>query len=250
MTALIDGDYLLYIVPHKMKGLSDSLSDFTKEIDNNFQWICDQCQTDHFLLFLTEGSFRHRIARSKQYKGNRVSRKPMFFHDLKLYLYDTYFAISVEDLEADDLVIMYHKRLKDEGTPNVIVSPDKDLYQVPGQFYNPQKDHHKMIEKKEAAWNFWYSMLCGDSSDNIPGVKGVGDKTARKILDQEDDATSVASYRRAVHDTYISKMGMKEGVNAFAENFNLLFILRSSNQYQCEVEPMPVTTDTEEEVEL
>lgn len=242
-TALIDADYLCYVIPHQLKSISENFPDYRQQVDRNIEFIIDQTGASHYLVFLTEGkSFRRRVAQIKTYKGTRDSRKPLFYAELKNYMYDHHQAINVPDLEADDLVIMYHKRLKQENHPNVIVSPDKDLRQVPAVFYNPQKDEFEKLTALQASYNFWFSMLVGDATDNIQGLYGTGKKTAAQLLDGAE-----VSYRQVVLDKYTAKMGVKEGINAFTENFNLLYILRTSSEYSCEAEPILFTKNAEKE---
>lgn len=98
--------------------------------------------------------------------------------------------IYVQDCEADD-VIGYLTRIKFAGENIVIASSDRDMYQLLNQnvrIYNLHKkifvnceDVHK--EFRVSAKNFALAKtLCGDPSDNIPGVKGLGYKTVSKIL--------------------------------------------------------------------
>jgi 5'-3' exonuclease len=238
MTSIIDGDYLLHVIPHKMDGVSNNFDDFKREIDKHLEYIMQETQATHYLIFLSEGkNFRHRVAQTKTYKGTRRSRKPFMFADLKNYLIDDYQAIIVNDMEADDMVLIYHKLLEhDNPGDNIIVTPDKDLYQVPGKFYNPQKDVFKDLFAEEARYNFWYSMLVGDSTDNIPGAYNIGKKKAASILDRTDSE----NYRGVVLDIYIQQHGIKKGINQFAECFNLLYILRDAEEFECECQPIPL----------
>jgi len=65
---------------------------------------------------------------------------------------------------------------------SIIVSIDKDLNQVCGYHYNSTKDKVYYISEAEGIRWFYEQLLQGDSADNIPGLPGIGPKTATKML--------------------------------------------------------------------
>lgn len=106
-------------------------------------------------------------------------------------------ALRVDGFEADDLVATLALRAREAGRDCVIVSGDKDLLQLVGggcRALRPDASgaYKALIGPDEvrAEWGFGpesildYLALAGDSSDNIPGVAGVGDKTAVALLAQ------------------------------------------------------------------
>jgi DNA polymerase I len=102
--------------------------------------------------------------------------------------------------EADDLIATMAKRLCDRGFETFMVSKDKDLRQVVNdctKMYDPQTDEvwdAKRIEEKcgfgptEAVE---VQSLIGDSIDNVPGIPGVGEKTAAKLIKKYGTAEAV-----------------------------------------------------------
>jgi len=64
------------------------------------------------------------------------------------------------------------------------VSIDKDLKQVPGWYFNPDKPENGMewIDEWTGHFNFYKQLLTGDKVDNIPGIRGIGPKKAEKLL--------------------------------------------------------------------
>ena len=100
--------------------------------------------------------------------------------------------LEMEGYEADDLIATLTRRSLGHGLEVVIVSGDKDLYQLirdPRVFqWDPQRDRiftESSVEEKlgvKPSQVRDYLALLGDSSDNIPGVKGVGEKTARQLI--------------------------------------------------------------------
>jgi len=144
-------------------------------------------------------TFRH-----KMYSEYKATRKPMP-DDLSEQITPLYeildlLNISVykkDGFEADDLLGTLADKLKKENIKTYIYSSDKDLMQLVDEnvfIYSPGNSFvkHKIYDQKEvlAKWGVSpnqiidYLSLVGDTSDNVPGVKGVGSKTAVKLLDE------------------------------------------------------------------
>ena len=135
-----------------------------------------------FELYLT-GATNFRKEVNPSYKEKRKEEhKPVHLNACKQYLMDKFGAMSVDRLEADDVLAIRNKQLNELGVANVIVSVDKDLLQIPGVHYNPIKDELQSINDITARYNFWKQVLMGDVTDGIYGISGVGPKTAEKIL--------------------------------------------------------------------
>ncbi len=108
--------------------------------------------------------------------------------------------VELEGYEADDVIGTLAIKARDAGLEAVIVSGDKDLYQLVGpgiHLLNPGRGGRtgvaaEWIDETNAHEKFGvpadkvidYLALIGDSSDNIPGAKGVGPKTALKLLEE------------------------------------------------------------------
>lgn len=113
-------------------------------------------------------------------------------------------CLRKDGFEADDIIATLACRAAQEGRRCVIISGDKDLAQLVGDFVSvlkPDKSEalaHCGIEEVKEHWGVApaqmldYLSLIGDSSDNIPGVKGIGPKTAVKLL--QDYGTLDAVY--------------------------------------------------------
>jgi DNA polymerase-1 len=122
-------------------------------------------------------NFRERIATIKPYKENRKGQdKPHHFNLLRDWLLEKPYTIVSVDEEADDVI----SRAMIAG--HVGASPDKDLNNTPGSHYNFRTGELYEVSEAEARRNFYTQMLVGDTADNIPGIKGVGPKTAAKLL--------------------------------------------------------------------
>ncbi|TFG82251.1 MAG: DNA polymerase I, partial [Spirochaetales bacterium] len=105
-------------------------------------------------------------------------------------------TMAADGYEADDLIAALAERCRAENRPCYIISADKDLLQLVGgpvHALRPDRDQGFVQlgpTEVEAEWGvppgriLDYLSLTGDSSDNIPGVPGVGDKTALKLLSE------------------------------------------------------------------
>ena len=215
--ALIDGDSLIYYEMNK-----PSLEIALAGIDSRLRQMFEETKATHFAGFLTSGKcFRYNRAKTRKYKGNRKhGNKPIIFPAIKEYLRQTWNFKSVSELEADDLVSIYHT---DPFGTTVICSPDKDvLYQNRGIHYNYGKAETVVQDTKGALTFLWKQMLMGDSTDGIQGIPKVGPKTADTWLKD----VNVEEMPTFVLNKYIEKFGYAKGITNFAETFKLVYILK------------------------
>ncbi|MFA7347679.1 MAG: DNA polymerase I [Desulfurivibrionaceae bacterium] len=102
-------------------------------------------------------------------------------------------CLERQGFEADDLIASAAKKLAAQGHPVIVVSGDKDLLQLVSEtitVWDPMRDvfmNPAAVQKKynipvEHLLDFF--ALMGDSSDNVPGVAGIGPKTAEKLINQ------------------------------------------------------------------
>ncbi len=105
-------------------------------------------------------------------------------------------VVELEGFEADDIIATYAKQAAADGRPVTVVSSDKDLMQLVGngiEMFDPMKA--KEIDRDEVIAKFGVGpekvrdvlALAGDTSDNVPGVPGIGVKTAALLLDEFGD---------------------------------------------------------------
>ncbi|GBD31991.1 DNA polymerase I [bacterium HR33] len=115
--------------------------------------------------------------------------------------------IEVQGYEADDVMGTLASKASERGIPVVLVSGDKDLCQLvsdrvsilnPGRG-GPAAVEEQWIDRTNASERLGvppervvdYLALVGDASDNIPGVKGIGDKTARELISRFGDLDAI-----------------------------------------------------------
>ena len=236
---LIDADSLMYYEMDK-----PTLEDAIYGIDQRIATMLSECNTSKFVGFLTEGRcFRYEVA--DNYKGNRKGRpKPPVFYALREHLKQKYNMWGVKELEADDLVSYYSYT---DNRSTIICSPDKDvLYQCVGMHYNYGKAEFLHTSPDEALKFLWKQVLMGDSTDNIPGIPGVGVKTADNWL---KDRTK--DYEAFALKKFVEKFGMVEGVMKFHETFRLVYLLKTEEDVRREAGrsllPLQLTQLIEEE---
>ncbi len=101
--------------------------------------------------------------------------------------------LEMEGFEADDLIATYTSKALSQGINVTIVSGDKDLMQLirPGvEFYDPMKDKFFTPEDVKEKFGVYpdkvveVQALSGDSIDNVPGVPGIGPKTAAQLINE------------------------------------------------------------------
>ena len=218
--ALIDADSLLYYEMGK-----PTLEEAMESMDIRIQQILNFVGADKYVGFLTVGKcFRYNISTIRPYKYNRRggAPKPPIFYALKEYVKQKWNFYGVKELEADDLVAVYQNQLGVENT--VICSPDKDvLHQIPGNHFNYGKMEYIHTTEEDANKFLLMQILMGDSTDGIPGLPKVGPKTALKWVEESSELNMVI-------DKYTEKFGIQEGINNFAETFNLVYLLRTPEE--------------------
>jgi DNA polymerase-1 len=118
-------------------------------------------------------------------------------------------AVAVEGFEADDVIGTLALKAREAGLEAVIVSGDKDLYQLVGpgiHLLNPGRGgptgvESEWVDETNAHEKFGippeqitdYLALVGDTSDNVPGAPGIGPKTAVKLLREHGELEEILS---------------------------------------------------------
>lgn len=180
-TRMENSDYAIwserYLEPlsHALHNVNNCVDDILSELK----------PTDHRLYLSGDGNFREKVAVTREYKGNRdPSHRPTYETEIKRHIRDNFNTVVSEGEEADDLLAYSHYTMwKDDPYSSVIVTQDKDLDMIPGLHYNFVKQERYDVSEEEADRNFWYQVCTGDSTDNIPGLPGIGIAKVRKRLD-------------------------------------------------------------------
>jgi len=129
------------------------------------------------LFFSDTKNFRKKIAPS--YKGHRNRKKPCGYKRVINKLKTEFDVVIMPTLEADDAMGIYATQYPG----NVIVSPDKDMKQIPGTLYNLD-EKFTITSDSGRAWHL-IQCLSGDQTDGYSGVPGIGVKRAQTLFDKE-----------------------------------------------------------------
>ncbi|TCJ41353.1 DNA polymerase I [Parafrankia sp. BMG5.11] len=163
----------------------------------------------HLAVILDKGSTSFRNALYDQYKANRppppddlVPQFPLIRDATRAFSLP---CIEEDDLEADDLIASYAREATRRGWDVTIVSSDKDLMQLVGKcaegggcidmldtMKNQRIDIPEVVEKFGVPPELVGDVLAlmGDSVDNIPGIFGIGPKTASKLIQDHGSLTA------------------------------------------------------------
>jgi len=237
-TAVIDGDYILYIACNPNKVMENGEP---KRVDNKFVYqdkteeqaintfesymndLLHLCRADSYILCLScKRNFRYDIDPS--YKSNRGgTEKPLWFKEVRDYMIEQWGAVEIEGIEADDTVTIIKNTLEN----TFIVAVDKDILNcIPGTHFDARKGQAQFVTVTETQANFAFakSLLTGDTIDGIPNVKrGYGPKTAEKELLASTDTT----LEETALKIFIREFGEEQGKLKFDIQKKLLKILDS-----------------------
>ena len=174
-------------------------------------------------------NIRSRLALYPQYKGNRKPAPPDFYEQIPL-LYDLLASLGwplyeADDYEADDLMGAFAKQAGEKGVESYLVTSDLDVLQLVNDhthIYTLKKGLSNIElfnvasfeEKYGVSAHQWVDVkaLKGDSSDNIPGVAGVGEKTALELIKQYKTLDGVYEnielIKKSLHDKLVKDKDM------------------------------------------
>jgi DNA polymerase-1 len=181
--------------------------------------LLEKTQATEYKAFLSgKGNFRKTIY--PEYKAQRSSVKPIHLQDLREFACSNLGAeVTEDDLEADDYLGIF------QTDNTVIVSLDKDLLQIPGKHYRWGISTSKWVKEEEYITQtelegsrlLYEQCLKGDTSDNVKGVKGIGEKGAKKLLAE-------CKTEQEMKDVCLQQYSTEE---EFLMNAQCLYILRS-----------------------
>ncbi|MCI0999508.1 DNA polymerase I [Ochrobactrum soli] len=233
---LVDGSGYIFRAYHALPPLtrkSDGLPVGAVSGFCNMLWklLKDARNTDvgvvptHFAVIFDYSSKTFRNALYPEYKANRTAPPEDLVPQFGLIRQATRAfnlpCIEKEGFEADDLIATYARLAEQAGGDVTIVSSDKDLMQLvtPGvSMYDSMKDKQISIPEVIEKWGvppekmIDLQSLTGDSTDNVPGIPGIGPKTAAQLLEEFGDLDTLLA--RA---SEIKQNKRRENILAFAD---------------------------------
>lgn len=211
---LIDGNSIIYRAFFAMPPLTNSSGLHTNAVygfTNMLLRLIHEEQPSHILVAFDAGKVTFRHEGYQDYKGGRDKTPPELSEQFPLMreLLES-FGIAWFELpgyEADDIIGTLTKQAEESGREVLVVTGDKDMLQVVSdrvkvaltrkgvsevEPYGPKEIEERYGLKPEQIIDL--KGLMGDTSDNIPGVPGIGEKTALKLLHQFGSVESVLAH--------------------------------------------------------
>ena len=178
--------------------------------------LSEDMEGENILVVFDAARTTFRNAIYKEYKANRSEPPeelvPQFDLIKKATTAIGLKSLEVENYEADDIIATYVKIAKKENIETLVISSDKDLMQLIQDgvsLYDPMKNikigPEAVLEKFGVSPDKVIDVqaLAGDSSDNVPGVPGIGVKTASQLINEFgslekllDNASSIKQEKR------------------------------------------------------
>jgi len=184
---------------------------------------------DHLAVCFDKGGSADRVEMYEEYKANR-DETPEGIKVAVPYILEILKAMHIpimvkEGFEADDVIGTLSKQAEKEGYQTFMVTPDKDFAQLVSEnifMYRPKSfgggyevwgipEVQKKFEVERPEQVIDFLGMMGDASDNIPGLPGVGEKTAKKFI------KAYGSMEGLLANTHELKGKMKEKVEASKE---------------------------------
>lgn len=187
---LVDADSIFFKIAYRPASkykLRQEFDKFCKEMELEVRnKLHNDFSDEEFIVKYAvkgKGNFRKDI-----YEPYKATRKPIDeeirerLNYLYLHALKKWGAVAADGMEADDLVCIWANEAREMGAQFVVCGIDKDLKQIPGNHFNYGKRTWEFVDDDKANMCLMLQALTGDTSDNIPGIKGIGPKKAEKIL--------------------------------------------------------------------
>ena len=224
---LVDGHHLMYraywAIPRTLKTKAHEQVNTVFGVASMLISILKQEEPDAIVFCFDAGSETFRHQEHAEYKAGRAETPDDFYVQIpRVHELLAAFAMpQVEDakVEADDFLCAYAKAAEADGMRVTIVTGDRDALQLAteniriaiphkgyqqAEYLGPQEILAKYGVRPDQIAS--YKGLSGDSSDNLPGVKGIGPKGAAKLLQQFDTLTGIYEHLSEIPESVRSKL--------------------------------------------
>ncbi|MCB0317915.1 MAG: DNA polymerase I [Bdellovibrionales bacterium] len=257
---LIDGSAYIFRAYYAVAPLTNSkgfptnaLYGFTRMLVK----LLAECDSNHLVMIFDSGKKTFRNDLYSEYKANRsecpedlVPQMPVF-REISSALGMS--VLELENYEADDVIGTLTHRLDKEGHEVVIVSADKDLMQLVNDrvsMWDTMRDRKYGV--KEVVEKFGVPPekvveilgLTGDSSDNIPGLKGVGPKTATQLIEKFGTVENLIKNISEIESDKNIR-GRKKIVENLANDSDILKLSRKLVEIDCDAPVILTLNDSQ-----
>lgn len=268
---LIDGNSLSFRAFYALPLLSNHASIHTNAVYGFamlLEKIIKEEKPNHFLVAFDAGKTTFRHSKYSEYKGGRQKTPPELSEQFPYIrqLLDAYHIkrYELDNYEADDIIGTLSRQADEEDFETIIITGDRDLTQLATDnvtIYYTKKgvtdvDHYtpKFIAEK---YNGLVPKqiidmkgLMGDTSDNIPGVAGVGEKTAIKLLNQFESVEGVYEHIEEVTAKKLKEKLINSKDDALMSKDLATINVHSPIEVSLEDTKLTLQDDTTEKIEL
>lgn len=268
---LIDGNSLSFRAFYALPLLSNHAGIHTNAVYSFamlLEKIIKEEKPNHFLVAFDAGKTTFRHSKYSEYKGGRQKTPPELSEQFPYIrqLLDAYHIkrYELDNYEADDIIGTLSRQADEEDFETIIITGDRDLTQLATDnvtIYYTKKgvtdvDHYtpKFIAEK---YNGLVPKqiidmkgLMGDTSDNIPGVAGVGEKTAIKLLNQFESVEGVYEQIEEVTAKKLKEKLINSKADALMSKDLATINVHSPIEVSLEDTKLTLQDDTTEKIEL
>ncbi len=212
---LVDGHHLMYrafyAIPKTLKASNGELNNAVYGVASMLLSMLKLEEPDALLFAFDEGEKTFRHQENATYKEGRAETPDEFYEQIpRIFSLIDAFGIARESdpgFEADDILCSYAQAGEKAGMRVTIVTGDRDAFQLATEHVRvsiPHKGYQQpeYLGPKEILAKYGvrpdqvvsYKGLCGDASDNLPGVKGIGPKTAADLLQRFETLEGVYAH--------------------------------------------------------
>ena len=202
--ALIDADIIVYESAYRCQTKVDwdgdgtevptaSFPNAVEDFKATIEFIARRTGADEGLLALTDSdrsaNFRRKLWPAyKEHREGKGDGRPLLYTALREWVRKEYVVKEIPGIEGDDTIGILAtgniNGLPEDTDERVICSVDKDMLTIAGRHFNWRKEEEGIVRvtEEEAWYNLMTQTLVGDSTDNYPGLPGVGPVKAFRFL--------------------------------------------------------------------
>lgn len=268
---LIDGNSLSFRTFYALPLLSNHAGIHTNAVYGFamlLEKIIKEEKPNHFLVAFDAGKTTFRHSKYSEYKGGRQKTPPELSEQFPYIrqLLDAYHIkrYELDNYEADDIIGTLSRQADEADFETIIITGDRDLTQLATDnvtIYYTKKgvtdvDHYTpefIAEKYQGLVPkqiIDMKGLMGDTSDNIPGVAGVGEKTAIKLLNQFESVEGVYEHIEEVTAKKLKEKLINSKADAFMSKDLATINVHSPIEVSLEDTKLTLQDDTAEKIEL
>lgn len=218
MKVIIDGDILAFAAACTEPTNERLAIARVKSLVKDTYEGCFANEEDAIIFVKGNSNFRDQYA---FYKANRKGERPRTLEAVRAVLANM--GTESHGGEADDYCVIKAQELKDAGEDYVIASIDKDLKQMEGKHYNYRSGEIVVVTEAQGLYWLYQQCITGDSTDGIPGIRGIGPKKSKAYLDE----FTPKEHPSAVYDLYMERFPVeKEAQQALEACWNCVYMRR------------------------